>query len=53
VLLRAQLPPSFRKEVDIVRIEAVVLDRDGQPVAGLAAGDSEITENGAPREIVA
>ena len=43
-------PPQFRASVDVVRIEALVLDR-GRPVAGLGAGDFTVTDNGAVQTI--
>ena len=43
-------PPQFRASVDVVRIEALVLDR-GRPVAGLGVGDFTVTDNGAVQTI--
>jgi Ca-activated chloride channel homolog len=43
-------PPQFRASVDVVRIEALVLDK-GRPVAGLGAGDFTVTDNGAAQTI--
>jgi VWFA-related protein len=43
--------PAFPAGVDIVRIDAVVLDRDGRPVRGLTAADFEVLENGKRRDI--
>ena len=37
--------PQFRASVDVVRIEALVLDR-GRPIAGLGADDFTVTDNG-------
>jgi VWFA-related protein len=50
----AQEPPTpvFGVELDLVRLDVVVLDEDGQPVTGLAAGDFEIEEDGEPRDVV-
>jgi VWFA-related protein len=36
----------------VVRIDVVVLDRDGRPAAGLAAEDFEVAEEGRPRPLV-
>jgi VWFA-related protein len=44
----SQEPPRFPADVEIVRIEVVVLDRDGQPVVGLTAPDFEVTVGGKP-----
>jgi VWFA-related protein len=49
---RAQEPPTFSAGVELVRIEAVVVGRDGRPVTGLAAADFEIVESDGPRPIV-
>jgi VWFA-related protein len=46
----AAAAPQFRTSVDVVRIEALVIDR-GRPVAGLAAGDFTVTDNGAAQTI--
>ncbi len=43
--------PAFPAGVDIVRVDAVVLDRDGRPVKGLTAADFEVLENGKRREV--
>jgi VWFA-related protein len=55
VLLAAALAavaaaPQFRTSVDVVRIEALVVDR-GRPVPGLTARDFAVTDNGAPQDI--
>jgi len=42
--------PQFRASVDVVRIEALVLDK-GRPVAGLGAGDFTVTDDGAAQTI--
>jgi VWFA-related protein len=47
-----QNAPTFPSGVELVRIDVVVLDRDGQPVTGLTAADFEVTDNGRPREIL-
>ncbi len=44
---RAQTP-TFPSGVDLIRIDVVVLDKDGRPVTGLTAADFEITESGTP-----
>jgi VWFA-related protein len=43
-------PPQFRASVDVVRIEALVLDK-GRPVAGLGPGDFTVTDNGTAQAI--
>ncbi len=47
-----QQVPAFPAGVDLVRIDAVVLDRDGRPVKGLGAADFEVLENGKRRAVV-
>ena len=38
--------PGFRSGVDLVVVDAVVIDRDGRPVRNLTADDFEIREDG-------
>jgi VWFA-related protein len=45
--------PTFRAQVELVEIDAVVTDRDGNPVTGLTIADFEVIENGRPQEIAA
>ncbi len=45
-------PPVFGVELDIVRLDVVVLNDDGQPVTGLTAEDFVIAEDGQPQDIV-
>ena len=45
-------PPVFGVELDLVRLDVVVLDGDGQPVTGLTADDFAIEEEGEARDIV-
>jgi VWFA-related protein len=55
----AQTPPSapdtqkpvFRTGAELVRVDVVVLDRKGQPVPSLTAGDFELQEEGVDQEI--
>lgn len=42
----SQTPPTFPAGVELVRIDVVVLERNGRPVTGLSAADFEIIENG-------
>jgi len=42
--------PQFRASVDVVRIEALILDK-GRPVGGLGAGDFSVTDNGSAQAI--
>jgi hypothetical protein len=47
----AQEPPRFPAATEIVRIDAVVVDKAGRPVSGLTADDFTVEENGKPRPI--
>jgi len=48
----AQEPPRFEAGVDLVVVDAVVLDSDGWPVGGLTRADFEVRDEGEPREIL-
>lgn len=45
--------PVFRTGVDLIRVDATVLDANRMPVRGLTAADFTVLENGKPRPIVA
>ena len=47
----APAPPVFGSAVELVRIDAVVVDRDGRPVTGLTAADFEVSEGGQPQAL--
>jgi VWFA-related protein len=47
-----QTTPSFPTEIEVITIDAVVVDREGRPVTGLAREDFRVIEDGKPREIV-
>jgi len=44
-------PPTFGAEVEIVRLDVIVLDRDGRPVTGLTRDDFVVEEGGRPQAI--
>jgi VWFA-related protein len=48
-----QAPSTFRSTVDVVRVEASVLDKDRRPVRGLRAEDFTVLEDGRERPVVA
>ena len=43
--------PMFRAGVDLVTVDAIVVDKDGRPVTGLTADDFILTVDGKPRAI--
>jgi VWFA-related protein len=45
-------PATFRSSIDLVRVDVNVLDRNGQPVTGLSAGDFAISVDGRARRVV-
>jgi VWFA-related protein len=45
--------PVFRTEIDVIRLDVSVLDKDRKPIKGLAAEDFTVLENGKPQRIVA
>jgi VWFA-related protein len=48
----APTPPTFRSGVELVMIDVGVVDRQGQPMHGLAATDFTVTVAGQPRRVV-
>jgi VWFA-related protein len=46
-----QPSPTFRAGVDVLTVEASVLDRDGKPITDLTAGDFVVTLDGKPRRV--
>ncbi len=46
-----QAPPTFPSGVELITVDAVVLDRDGRPVPGLTSEDFVVKEDGRPRDI--
>ena len=48
----SQAPPTFRAGVELITVDAVVLDKDERPVPGLQREDFVVKEDGRPREIV-
>ena len=55
LLILAALPhaqqPTFKSRVDLVTVDATVLDRDGRPVEGLSPDDFSLLVDGQPRRI--
>jgi VWFA-related protein len=48
----APAPPTFPSGVELITVDAVVLDKDGQPVPGLTKDDFIVKEDGEPRQVV-
>jgi VWFA-related protein len=48
----APAPPTFPSGVELITVDAVVLDKDGQPVPGLTKDDFVVKEDGEPRQVV-
>ena len=44
--------PTFKSGVELVTVDVGVVDRQGQPVRGLAPGDFSVTVGGQPRKVV-
>ena len=44
--------PAFRSGIDLLTVQASVLDKDGRPVRDLQASDFIVTVNGQPRKVV-
>ena len=45
-------PPAFPAQAEAITVDAVVLDKDGRPVRGLAQSDFTVLEDGKPQLIV-
>lgn len=44
-------PPVFGAAVEVVRLDVIVLGRDGKPVTGLTAADFDVEESGRPQAV--
>jgi VWFA-related protein len=49
--LAQQPAPSFRAGIDIITLEAAVLDGDGKPISDLTIADFNVTVGGKPRRV--
>ena len=47
-----QPAPVFRSGVDLLTVQAAVMDKDGRPVRDLQTSDFTVTVNGQPRKVV-
>jgi VWFA-related protein len=52
-LAQAPQQPTFRAGVELVEVQAVVTDAQGNPVTGLTQNDFEVVEGGKPQTIAA
>ena len=43
--------PTFTSRVEVVRIDALVTDISGKPIAGLTPADFEVVDNGVPQHV--
>jgi VWFA-related protein len=46
-----QPPPIFRAGINFVRVDVIISDKTGNPVADLQQGDFEVAEDGKPQKI--
>jgi hypothetical protein len=49
----ADQTPTFRARTDFVQLDVSVLDREGQPVRGLAVADFTVMKDGRAQPVVA
>ncbi|MDO8834616.1 MAG: VWA domain-containing protein [Vicinamibacterales bacterium] len=52
VAARSDQQPTFRSGVELVSVDASVVDHDGAPIAGLGAADFEVSVDGRRRGVV-
>jgi len=46
-----QQPPAFRTNINFVRVDVIVTDKPGNPIADLKATDFDVLEDGKPQKI--
>src|SRR6266404_5061752 len=44
-------PPIFRAGINFVRVDVIISDKSGNPVADLQQADFDVTEDGKPQKI--
>jgi len=47
----ATQPPVFRAGINYVRVDVIISDKNGNPVADLQASDFDVSEDGKPQKI--
>ena len=52
VVVAQEPQATFRSSIDLVRVDVNVLDKNGQPITGLSAGDFAISVDGKSRRVV-
>ncbi len=52
VVPSAQQPPTFRSGVELIEVDATVIDGDGNPIPDLRAADFSVTVDGEPRAVL-
>lgn len=52
IVAQAPQPPTFRARADLVQVDVVVVDKDGNPVRRLTAADFALRDRGKPQAIV-
>lgn len=52
VALSARQAPTFRSGVELIEVDATVIDRDGSPIPDLQASDFSVTVDGETRTVV-
>jgi VWFA-related protein len=45
-------PPTFKREVEVVTVDVVVVNKAGTPITGLTRADFTVLDEGAPQSIV-
>ena len=48
---QGQKPPTFKSAIELIAVDVNVVDRNGQPVAGLSADQFEVSVDGKPRRV--
>jgi VWFA-related protein len=51
IVAQGPQPPTFRARADLVQVDVVVVDKDGNAVRGLTAPDFMLRDGGKPQEI--
>ena len=52
VAVSAQPAPTFRSGVELIEVDATVIDRDGNPIPDLQSADFSVAVDGEPRAVV-